>query len=120
MGAQEEGTFIGEYFEAYTSVQRRLAGLVRASDAGTPVPACPGWRVRDTLAHLAGVCEDWVKGRLDGYGSERWTADQVSRFEHHTGEEIVQAWADAMVPFAALREPVQKLPPAAWAFGDAV
>jgi uncharacterized protein (TIGR03083 family) len=45
---------------AYVSVQRNVVGLLRESGgAGEfPVPACPGWDVRDTVVHLVGICRD--------------------------------------------------------------
>lgn len=107
--------------EAYTTVQERLANLVlRAHDCDTSVPACPGWRVHEVIAHLTGLCEGWVNGRLDGYASEGWTANQVSRFAGRTYEGIVQSWADAMIPFAGVDDVLLRSPPARWAFGDAV
>jgi uncharacterized protein (TIGR03083 family) len=43
---------------AYASVRRNLVSLLRETrGAGElPVPACPGWSVRDTVVHLAGIC----------------------------------------------------------------
>ena len=120
MDIQNERPVGGTYLAAYAEVHARLAGLVRADIADVVVPACPGWRVRDVVAHLAGLCEDWVESRLDGYASERWTADQVSRYERSTCGEIVAAWAGAMTTFRSLREPFLGLAPARWAFGDAV
>jgi len=108
------------YMEAYSAVRERLADLVRARGCETPVPACPGWRVRDVIAHLTGLCEDWADGRLDGYASDSWTADQVSRSAGRTCERIVQSWAEAMVPFAGVDDVLLGSPPARWAFGDAV
>jgi Mycothiol maleylpyruvate isomerase N-terminal domain len=57
--------------EDYEAVHARVAALVLEGDPETPVPACPEWRVRDVIAHLVGLCEDWVDHRLDGYGSKR-------------------------------------------------
>jgi hypothetical protein len=62
---------------------------VRGCDSDAVVPACPGWRVREVVAHLAGLCEDWVEGRLQGYGSSQWTAAQVDRYSAATIEEIL-------------------------------
>ena len=45
---------------AYVSVQRNVVGLLRESGgAGEfPVPACPGWDVRDVVVHLVGICRN--------------------------------------------------------------
>ena len=72
------------------------------------------------IAHLTGLCEDWVNGRLDGYASEDWTANQVSRFAGRTYEDIVQIWADAIIRFSGVDGVLLGAPAARWAFGDAV
>jgi hypothetical protein len=72
------------------------------------------------MAHLAGLCEDWVNHRLDGYGSAEWTAAQVSRFSGCRVEDVLERWQDAMTRFALLDEDPQMGSPARWAFGDAV
>lgn len=43
---------------AYASVRRNLVGLLRETPGagGFPVPACPGWDVRDAVVHLTGIC----------------------------------------------------------------
>jgi uncharacterized protein (TIGR03083 family) len=43
---------------AYQCVRRNLTGLLRHHDGagGHLVPACPGWSVRDTVAHLVEIC----------------------------------------------------------------
>jgi uncharacterized protein (TIGR03083 family) len=108
-----------EYVRAYLAVRARIAAIVPAQCEAS-VPACPGWRVHEVVAHLAGLCEDWVDGRLDGYATEAWTADQVSRHAHRTCDEILDRWADAATRFAALDEQSSEVPPARFAFGDAV
>ena len=61
------------YLDSYLATQDRIAGLIVEDKGGVLVPSCPGWRVHDVLAHLAGLCEDWVNHQLDGYASEPWT-----------------------------------------------
>ena len=84
------------------------------------VPACPDWTVRDVVAHLAGLCEDWVEGRLADYGSEAWTSAQIARFAGLSVPDILSRWSDAATRFAALDDDPVLGPPARWAFGDAV
>ena len=76
--------------------------------------------VHEVVAHLAGLCEDWVNHNLDGYATETWTAQQVSRHTHRTCHEILDSWADAMTSFTHLENSDAELPPARWPFGDAV
>ncbi|MGA8724040.1 MAG: maleylpyruvate isomerase family mycothiol-dependent enzyme [Acidimicrobiales bacterium] len=106
--------------EAYEAVHARVATLVREGDPETPVPACPGWRVRDVLAHLVGLCEDWVDHRLDGYGSKRWTDAQVTRASGESLEQVMERWRVAAERFAQLDDDPVMGSPARWAFGDAV
>jgi hypothetical protein len=106
--------------EAYLDVRDRVGELVGADVGAIAVPACPGWCVRDVLAHLAGLCEDWVEGRLDGYASDKWTAAQIARFGGCTTDDILRRWVAASAGFAQLPEDPVMGPPARWAFGDAV
>ena len=55
--------------ENYRRSRGRLTALLEGADDAaweTPVPACPGWRVRDVLAHLVGVVEDALAGVISG------------------------------------------------------
>ena len=105
---------------AYLEVRDRIDRLVREVGAEPSVRTCPGWTVRDVVAHLTGLCEDWVDGRLDGYGSEAWTAAQIARFADASVDEILDRWHIAAARFAALDDDPIMGPPGRWAFGDAV
>jgi len=77
-----------EVVAAYVAVRERVVDLARAlpEEAGdTPVPHCPAWTVRELLAHLVGVPEDILAGRMEGVTTEAWTAAQVER---HRGESL--------------------------------
>ncbi|MBO0804867.1 MAG: maleylpyruvate isomerase family mycothiol-dependent enzyme [Nocardiopsaceae bacterium] len=94
-----EGTRIAAL---YRETRERVTGLVSGLDEATaraPVPACPGWSVRDVLAHLAAVAEDSVAGRLTRPPTEEETAAQVARFADRDVAEILAAWADAAPKF---------------------
>jgi uncharacterized protein (TIGR03083 family) len=68
-----------------------------------PVPACPGWTVRDLAAHLVGVAEDSVRGgffpdALDAWQNEElgasrdeWTAEHVRRHGNASREALCLA-----------------------------
>ena len=106
--------------EDYAAVCARVTVLVLEGDPEMPVPACPGWRVRDVVGHLAGLCEDWVDHRLDGYASERWTDAQVSRAYDETLEQVLERWRKAAERLAQLEDDPVMGPPTRWAFGDAI
>jgi uncharacterized protein (TIGR03083 family) len=109
-----------DYIKAYTAIHERLAVVVTGATCDIRVLACPGWQIHDVLAHLTGLCEDWVNNRLDGYASEDWTADQVARHSDLSCAQLLDRWAEALVPFCRLDQLFLGSPPARWAFGDAV
>lgn len=76
-----------------------------------PVAACPGWSVRDVVAHVVGVAEDWVSGRLAGPPTDEQTAAQVARFEEHGLTELLAAWSDAAAALDHMAETAGVKPP---------
>jgi uncharacterized protein (TIGR03083 family) len=106
--------------EAYDAVRRRLEPVLSAADPQHAVPACPGWSVRDVLAHLVGLCEDWVHGRFEGYASEEWTAAQLERHRGESCVSMLETWRATMRAFTELDDSPLGATPARWAFGDAV
>ncbi|MEM7275063.1 MAG: maleylpyruvate isomerase family mycothiol-dependent enzyme [Actinomycetota bacterium] len=111
-----------QHLAPYLAVLERIDGLARSgrSALDDPVPACPGWTARRTIAHLAGLAEDWVAGRLDGYGSDAWAGAQADRFDGRSIEDVLDAWAAAAALFADLGPSPIGGTAAMWAFGDAV
>ena len=109
-----------DHLAAYLAVRDRIEAAVRHGDESAEVPACPGWRVRDVVAHLAGLCEDWVTHHTEGYASDGWTAAQVARSSGRSVEEMLTRWRDAAASFASLGDDPVMGQPAVWAFGDAV
>jgi uncharacterized protein (TIGR03083 family) len=110
----------GQYLDAYVALQGRLRELLSGADGSATVPSCPEWRVHDVLAHLVGLCDDWVHHRLDGYASTAWTADQVGRYGDVVLADLFGRWSDLVRDFAHLDDDPLMGPPARWAFGDAV
>lgn len=86
----------------YRDTRERLAGLVAELDPAAfnaEVPACPGWAVRDVLAHLTAIPEDAIAGRLTGIPDEEFTADQVARFAGVPVAEMLTRWSAAAPQF---------------------
>jgi uncharacterized protein (TIGR03083 family) len=79
---------------AYAGLRQRVNELVSgATDrVADVVPACPDWRVRDVVGHLAGVVDDVLGGRLDGAGSDPWTAAQVAARRDVEIDEVLASW----------------------------
>jgi uncharacterized protein (TIGR03083 family) len=79
---------------AYAGIRRRVNELVGGvtDRLGDTVPACPQWRVRDLVAHLAGVVDDVLGGRLEGAGSDHWTDAQVVARRDRDVDELCAEW----------------------------
>ena len=87
----------------YAEAHQRLDGLLRPLDDEAweaSVPTCPGWRVRDVLAHLVGNIEDVSAGRLPGLPTAEQTAAQVDRHRADDPVQLLDGWA-TMAPFVA-------------------
>ena len=63
---QHKGTLGARYEEARQRIVEVIREATSSDDAAAarPVPACPGWRVRDVLAHLCGNCTDIAAGNI--------------------------------------------------------
>ena len=79
----------------YRSARLRLGETLATLDArqwDLAVDACPGWRVRDVLAHLVGVIEDAMAGRLTGPPPPAQTREQVDRHRHQEPAALLDEW----------------------------
>jgi uncharacterized protein (TIGR03083 family) len=88
----------------YRETRLRLTELVSGlgqEALGSPVPACPGWAVRDVVAHLAGIADDAVAGRLAGIPDDDYTAGQVARLAEVPVPQLLTMWAGAADQFEA-------------------
>jgi uncharacterized protein (TIGR03083 family) len=82
--------------ELYRDTRERLCDLVSGLDQAeltAPVPACPGWTVRDVVAHLTAIVEDALAGRLTGIPDEEFTADQIARMAGLPVTEMLERWS---------------------------
>ena len=81
---------------AYLDFRDRVAQLIREipeSQAANRVPLCPDWAVRSLIAHIVGVPEDIMAGRMEGVTTDAWTQAQVDR---HATESLLQL-ADSLL-----------------------
>ena len=103
----------------YQDAKRRITSLVECLDeAGqqTSVAACPGWSVRDVVAHVTAVADEWGRGVLTGPPTDEQTAAQVARFDGQRLADIIAAWSDATARLCRLAEDSGLEPP----IGDVV
>lgn len=85
-----------ELAELYRDSRVRLCALVSGLDEaahGIAVPACPGWAVRDVVAHLTAIVEDALAGRLAGIPDKEFTAGQIARMADVPVAEMLDRWA---------------------------
>lgn len=81
--------------ELYRESKDRAVGLLDDGDDAAwdaPVATCPAWSVRDVVAHVVAVAEEFADGRLTGPPTDAQTAAQVARFGTHTPGELLAAW----------------------------
>ena len=79
----------------YKETRERVTDVVRELDeakAGVMVPSTPGWSVKDVIAHLSGLVKDWLDRKVEGYGSETWTAAQVGERRDWSLAETLDEW----------------------------
>lgn len=84
--------------QAYVAVQDRMTALLQEADPeqlARQVPACPDWSVQDLLAHAVGVAVDVAAGRIEGAGSDPWTAAQVEARKEDGLKALLAEWAAA-------------------------
>jgi len=88
---------------AYAGARERIISLLHDQpDEFAAVPACPGWRVRDVVSHLAGGADDALAGRLEGLASDEWTAAQIERRRDTPLAMIIFEWVANAVRFEPL------------------
>lgn len=79
----------------YREARIRMTELARQAGDGVgerPVPPCPEWTVRELFAHTVGVVDDILNARLDGVGSDPWTAVQVAARADRSLDEVLAEW----------------------------
>lgn len=86
-------TTAGQHYRVVHTELVELAGALSEEEAQKPVPALPGWTIRDTYAHLAGVCYDVVTGAEFDIHDPQWTAGHVAAREGMPLAEICEQWA---------------------------
>ena len=96
--------------EVYARTRKELANLVSSlseDDLERPVPATPGWSIRDVIAHLAGDVEriranDFPREFFFALGSEQgvavlngWTARHVADRRGRPLQDVLDEWENA-------------------------
>jgi uncharacterized protein (TIGR03083 family) len=85
-----------ELVDIYRTARTRLldlAATLSPEQLAAPLPATPPWVVIDGYRHLAGVCADFLDGRLEGAGTPEWTAAQLEARAGMPIDEVCSEWA---------------------------
>ena len=91
--------------DSYRALRARVRGVVESVDTNafrTVVPATPAWSAHDVLAHLVGVPQDVVNGRLEGLASDSWTQAQVDARRDASVADLLAEWDDYGPKFEAM------------------
>ena len=88
---------VEEWSAAYARVVDLLTGL-DDQRAGTRVPACPDWTVRDLLAHMVGLNADVVRNDEPDDHNSVWTQRQVDERRGRSVAELLDEWAGLVEP----------------------
>lgn len=81
-----------DYGTTYRESMGRIMTLVNNQNADLPVPACPGWSVKDVVAHLCGEIRDIAKNDVENAGDDEWTARQIADYRHRALTDIGAEW----------------------------
>jgi uncharacterized protein (TIGR03083 family) len=90
---------------SYRELRLRVSDVIRHTDPSAltrPAPATPAWRVHDVVAHLVGVPDDVVNGRMDGLASDHWTQAQVDKRVDNSSADLLAEWEANGPAFEAL------------------
>lgn len=99
---------MAEIAELYRNGRLRiteLVGSLDATDRERRAPACPEWTVHDIVAHVTGVVDDALAGRLDGVATDPWTSAQVERSRDIPTADLLARWGEQAVTFERLPLP---------------
>ena len=80
----------------YRRSRERVSALLADTGPGAadvPVPTCPGWSVHDVVAHLFGIIEDAIAGRINGIPRPEQTDEQVQRHSDEALGSMLDKWA---------------------------
>jgi len=86
-----------DYVAGYRDARTTLLSLTGDLDDGglaRPVPATPGWDVRDVVGHVVGIVSDLLDGNLAGVGSDDWTAAQVTARRGVPFADVLAEWSE--------------------------
>jgi uncharacterized protein (TIGR03083 family) len=77
----------------YAATRVRITELLESADPDEAVAACPGWSVRDVVAHLCGMAEAVAAGDRPGGDRDAWLDDLRLARRHQPLGELLERWS---------------------------
>jgi uncharacterized protein (TIGR03083 family) len=83
-----------DHAEAYSRSYQRIRSLVDDETAGVEVPTCPGWTVKDVVAHLADFFVVYKSGDPREVFDAGWGDRGVDQRRDRSLQECLEEWSD--------------------------
>lgn len=71
-----------------------VASGLAPGELARSVPACPDWTVKELVAHVIGVGEDFASGNVERAGAPEWTKAQIRRRAELDLSSLLDEWAE--------------------------
>ena len=97
------------YSATYKEARERVCELMTSlsdDELQRDVPTCPGWKTRDVLAHLVGICTDTLSGKIEGAGSEEYTSRQITERKDASVADMVAEWDEHAPAFEEMLDSI--------------
>lgn len=119
--------------DLYEQVRNDISELVTGLDPqelDTPVPATPGWNIKDVITHLTAdascvIAGDFPREFFEAIGAESavarvnaWTARQLKDREDRSLEELLQEWKSSGTELADMMRGEKPWPEETFIFAD--
>ena len=123
---------LADVFEGTRMSVRDLLEGRPPEDLDRPVPATPGWRVRDIVAHLVGDVDSLTRGEFPreffrSFGDpdavialNEWTTGHVKSRDGKSLPELFKEWDDVVEPLVRMMRGEQPWPDGIPPFADVV
>ena len=126
---------MAEIVDLYEQLRNDISEFVTGltpEELDTPVPATPGWTIRQVVTHLAAdatylISGDFPREFFEAFGDEDavvtlndWTARQLDERKDRSLEEILQEWKASATELTAMMRGEQDWPEGILPFADRV
>lgn len=82
--------------DAYERAHHRICGLLDEETADVEVPTCPGWTVKDVVAHLAGFFTAYGSGDPKEVFGPGWGDREVKARQDLSLQECITEWSELL------------------------